>query len=155
MSKIILISLFFTTLLNAQNVYKKIPENKIDSNRLNISKNFISEYLQKCVNKDYSEFKDFKLSKRMELFIKNEYKKLVMKKLKFNSSYIHKYTINSDPLELFIYEIKTKKLPKIKYLSVWKFQDKNYINGIWISQEKPLKRKNNYEKICNSNFTRN
>ena len=75
MRKIILISLFFTTLLNAQNVYKKIPENKIDSNRLNISKNFISEYLQKCVNKDYSEFKDFNLSKRMELFIKNENEK--------------------------------------------------------------------------------
>lgn len=52
MRKIILILLFFTTLLNAQNVYKKIPENKIDSNRLNISKNFISESLQKCVNKD-------------------------------------------------------------------------------------------------------
>lgn len=83
MRKIILILLFFTTLLNAQNVYKKIPENKIDSNRLNISKNFISEYLQKFVNKDYPEFKDFKLSKRMELFIKNEYEKMNMKKLKF------------------------------------------------------------------------
>ena len=147
---LILILIFFTTLLNAQNVYKKIPENKIDSNRLNISKNFISEYLQKCVNKDYSEFKDFNLSKRMELFIKNEYEKSCDEKtkiygkidvLKFNSSYIHKYTINSDPLELFIYEIKTKKLPKIKYLSVWIFQDKNYINGIWISKEKPLKKK--------------
>ena len=86
----------------------------------------------------------------MELFIKNEYEKSCDEKtkiygkidlLKFNSSYIHKYTINSDPLELFIYEIKTKKLPKIKYLSVWIFHDKNYINGIWISQEKPLKKK--------------
>ena len=147
MRKIILILLFFTTLLNAQNVYKKISEHKIDSSRLNVSKNFINEYLQKCINKDYSEFKDFNLSKRMELFIKNEYEKSCDEKikiygkidvLKFNSAYIHKYTINNDPLELFIYEIKTEKLPKIKYLSVWIFQDKNYINGIYKNNWKIL-----------------
>jgi len=41
-------------------------------------------------------------------------------------------------LELFVYEAKKEKDPKIKYVSVWIYRDQNYINGIRISKEKPI-----------------
>ncbi len=150
MKKLSILFILFATFLNAQNSYKKISEKKISQERKMIAKNFINEYLTKCSNKDYSEFQNFNLSKRMEIFIKEELKNSCeksekiygdMKLLNFDSAYIHKRSINSDPLELFVFEAKTEKDPLIKYMSVWIFQDKNYINGIWFSIEKPLNSK--------------
>lgn len=143
-----LIFLIAFTFSFGQSGYKKISESKINTERLRISKDFIDSFLTKCTDKNYSEFKGFHFSKKMELFYKEDYQKSCEKSeniygkidiLKFNSVYLNKRTVHSDPLELFVYEAKTEKDPKIKYVSVWMYRDQNYINGIWISKEKPIR----------------
>jgi hypothetical protein len=59
----------------------------------------------------------------------------------FNSAYIHKTSLTTDPVELFIFNAKTEKNPDIQFLSVWIYQDRNYISGLVITKEKPFKSK--------------
>ena len=59
----------------------------------------------------------------------------------FNSAYIHKTSLTTDPVELFIFNAKTEKNPDLKYLSVWIYQDRNYLSGLVITKEKPFKSK--------------
>lgn len=147
---LVLMLLFGGALLNAQRNYTKISEKKISAERLLISQKFIEEFLIKCESKDYSAFSNFNLSKRMERFYEDAYQKSCEKSqklygkidlLRFDSAYLSKYSENADPLELFVYQAKTEKIPEIKYISVWIYRDQNYINGIWISREKPLSNK--------------
>ena len=60
----------------------------------------------------------------------------------FNSAYIHKISLTTDPVELYVSTQKRKKNPNIQFLSVWIYQDRNYIHGMVITKEKPFKSKN-------------
>ncbi len=129
----------------AQKLYTKVNDSKVNSERLETAKRFISRYIEKCKNKDYSEFKDFNISKRIEKDLNTDREKgcLSAEKitvLEFNSAYILKDTKYDDPVELFIFDINHSGSSSLKYISTWVYQDKNVIDGIWISKEKPLYR---------------
>jgi hypothetical protein len=49
--------------------------------------------------------------------------------------------LTSDPVELYVFNTKTEKNPDIQFLSVWIYQDRNYIRGMVITKEKPFKSK--------------
>jgi hypothetical protein len=62
--------------------------------------------------------------------------------LDFDSAHLNKYSINKDPYELFVFNAKTEKNPDLKYLSVWIYQDRNYLSGLVITKENHLNLKN-------------
>ena len=128
----------------SQKNYTKISSSKISTERINVSENFIKEYYKKCENKDYSQFTNFILDKRLERKLFGNYEKKCeelnqsgkINSIKFNSAYIKDYTKNSDPIELIIFDADFEKSKDLKYINVWIYRDQNVINGIWISKEK-------------------
>ncbi len=134
----------------SQKFYKQFAEKDINQERLKVAKIFAQEYLQKCENKDYSKFQNYiidsRSTKKLNDSIKENCEKMILdygktEIVNLNSAYYHKYAKNYDPIELFIFDFKTEKNPQIKYASVWVYEDKNVIGGLWFSKEKPLKRK--------------
>ena len=147
MKNLIIIALFFSSMLSAQSFYKKISDKNINTERQTISKNFILDFLKKCEDKNYSKFENYNLSKRLEIFFDKTLEKNCQKNteelgkielLNFDSAYLNKYSENTDPYELFIFNAKTEKNPDLKYLSFWIYQDRNYLSGLVITKEKPL-----------------
>ncbi len=128
----------------SQKNYTKISSSKISTERINVSENFIKEYYKKCENKDYSQFTNFILDKRLERKLFGDYEKKCeelnqsgkINSIKFNSAYIKDYTKNSDPIELIVFDADFEKSKDLKYINVWIYRDQNVINGIWISKEK-------------------
>ncbi|WP_210149228.1 hypothetical protein [Chryseobacterium scophthalmum] len=128
----------------SQKNYTKISSSKISTERINVSENFVKEYYKKCENKDYSQFTNFILDKRLERKLFGDYEKKCeevnqsgkINSIKFNSAYIKDYTRNSDPIELIIFDADFEKSKDLKYINVWIYRDQNVINGIWISKEK-------------------
>ncbi|WDT67145.1 hypothetical protein [Cloacibacterium sp. TD35] len=147
MKNLIIIALFFSSLLSAQSYYKKISDKNINTERQTIAKNFIQEFLNKCENKNFTSFEKFNIAKKFEMFLdekisdicqKNETDLGKIELQNLNSAYFYKISLTSDPVELFIFNAKTEKNPEIKFLSVWVYQDRNYIRGIVITKEKPI-----------------
>ena len=147
MKNFFFITLFLGSFLNAQSYYKKISEKNINTERQTIAKNFIQEFLNKCENKNYTSFEKFNVAKKFEMFLEEKLSEICQKnetdlgKIElqdFNSAYIHKTSLTTDPVELFIFNAKTEKNPDIQFLSVWIYQDRNYISGLVITKEKPL-----------------
>ncbi len=133
----------------SQNYYKQISEKKINQERLKVAKNFAQDYIDKCKKNDFSKFENYIIDSRSKSklndSIKENCSRIIEKYgnfeiLDLNSSYYHKYSKNNDPLELFIFNFKTEKNPEVKYASVWVYEDKNVIGGLFFSKEKPLKR---------------
>lgn len=153
--KNLLFALFLGTFLNAQSYYKKISEKNINTERQTIVKNFILDFLKRCEDKNYSKFENYNIAKKFEMFLnekfetnckKNEEEYGKIELLNLESAYLNKYSINKDPFELFVFDVKTEKNTDIKFLSVWIYQDRNYLSGLWISSEKPLNPKKNSTK---------
>ncbi|MBV2224403.1 MAG: hypothetical protein KUL74_06060 [Cloacibacterium sp.] len=147
MKNLIIIALFFSSLLPAQNFYKKISDKNINTERQTIAKNFIQEFLNKCENKDFTSFEKFNIAKKFEMFLyeklsdicqKNETDLGKIELQNLNSAYFYKISLTSDPVELFIFKAKTEKNPDIQFLSVWIYQDRNYISGLVITKVKPF-----------------
>ncbi|MFB0967687.1 MAG: hypothetical protein QMB15_09585 [Cloacibacterium sp.] len=147
MKNLIIIALFFSSLLSAQSYYKKISDKNINTERQTIAKNFIQEFLNKCENKNFTSFEKFNIAKKFEMFLdeklsdicqKNETDLGKIELHNLNSAYFYKISLTSDPVELFIFNAKTEKNPEIKFLSVWVYQDRNYIRGMVITKEKPI-----------------
>ena len=69
MKNLIIIALFFSSLLPAQSFYKKISDKNINTERQTIAKNFIQEFLNKCENKNYTSFERFNVAKKFEMFL--------------------------------------------------------------------------------------
>jgi len=64
MKKITLLFAITSSLFaSSQKNYTKISTSKINTERVNVSENFIKEYYKKCENKDYSQFAGFILDK--------------------------------------------------------------------------------------------
>ena len=59
----------------------------------------------------------------------------------FNSAYIDRYTNFYNPMELYIFNGSSESNKDIKYISVWITKNDSLIDGIWMSQEKPLIKK--------------
>lgn len=147
MKNFFFIILFLGSFLNAQSYYKKISEKNINTERQTVAKNFILDFLKKCEDKNYSKFENYNLSKRLEMFFDKTLEKNCQKNteelgkielLGFDSAYLNKYSEKTDPYELFVFNAKTEKNPELKYVSVWIYQDRNYLSGIVITKEKPL-----------------
>lgn len=150
MKNFFFITLFLGSFLNAQSYYKKISEKNISTERQTVAQNFILDFIKKCEDKNYSKFENYNLSKRLEMFFDKTLEKNCQKNteelgkielLSFDSAYLNKYSENKDPYELFIFNAKTEKNPELKYISVWIYQDRNYLSGIVITKEKPLQSK--------------
>lgn len=143
---IILLAITSSLFALSQKNYTKISSSKISTERVNVSENFIKEYYKKCENKDYSQFLNFILDKRLERKLFDDYEKKCeevdqsgkINTIKFNSAYLKDYTKNSDPLELIVFDADFEKSKDLKYINVWIYRDQNVINGIWISKEKPF-----------------
>ena len=147
MKNLIIIALFFSSLLPAQSFYKKISDKNINTERQTIAQNFIQEFLNKCENKNYTSFEKFNVAKKFEMFLddklsyicqKNETDLGKIELQDFNSAYFYKISLTSDPVELYVFNTKTEKNPDIQFLSVWIYQDRNYIRGMVITKEKPI-----------------
>lgn len=150
MKKILLIlTLTFANIIYSQSNYKQIQTEKISSQKIQLAKDFIQSYLNKCENKNYSKFSDFKFSSEFENFLtknlteicsSNEEKmgKINLKNL--NSVYKDKSSLVGQN-EVYIFDVNTEKNKKIKYLSVW-ISKQNQIDGMVVTSEKPLKKKN-------------
>lgn len=145
--KKILFSLAFTFpfLLFSQKYHTKIKNSKVNSERIEISKNFIKEYFVKCENKNYSKFDQFTLDKRFErrLFenfqktcenLTDKLGKINIKKL--NSVYIQDFSKDRDPIEMIVFDADFEKSEDMKFVSIWIFRDQNIINAIRISKDK-------------------
>lgn len=145
--KKILFSLSFTFpfLLFSQKYHTKIKNSKVNSERIEISKNFIKEYFAKCENKNYSKFDQFTLDKRFErrLFenfqktcenLTDKLGKINIKKL--NSVYIQDFSKDRDPIEMIVFDADFEKSEDMKFVSIWIFRDQNIINAIRISKDK-------------------
>lgn len=145
--KKILFSLAFTFpfLLFSQKYHAKIKNSKVNSERIEISKNFIKEYFAKCENKNYSKFDQFTLDKRFErrLFenfqktcenLTDKLGKINIKKL--NSVYIQDFSKDRDPIEMIVFDADFEKSEDMKFVSIWIFRDQNIINAIRISKDK-------------------
>lgn len=146
---LLLIAFTFSCFAFSQNYYSKISSSKVNQERLKLSENFISEFLSRCVKNDFTNFNQFKISKRVERFLETEVQKTCetftetygnIKVLGFNSAYLNKSTKDYDPIDLYIFDAAADKNPETKYINVWVYHDQNIINGIWISKEKPLGR---------------
>lgn len=143
---IILLAITSSLFALSQKNYTKISSSKISTERIKVSENFIKEYYKKCENKDYSQFLNFILDKRLERKLFDDYEKKCkevdqsgkINTIKFNSAYIKDYTKNSDPIELIVFDADFEKSKDLKYINVWIYRDQNVINGIWISKEKPF-----------------
>ena len=75
--KLIITIIFFATIqLNAQKLYRELPEKKINIEKANLTKDFISDFLQKCAVKDYTNFEKYKLSNHFKKFINENLEKV-------------------------------------------------------------------------------
>jgi len=135
-----------SALLFGQKSYSKIHNSKINSEMQKVSENFLKEYIRKCQSKDYTEFKDYLIDKRIE---KELYKKFPeacerngkIEILGFNSAYSNDNFKNVDPVDVFIYDLKIENQAGLKYGSIWVYEDKNVIGGVYFSTDKPIYKK--------------
>ncbi|HEX7869694.1 MAG TPA: hypothetical protein VF455_06225 [Chryseobacterium sp.] len=135
-----------SVILFSQKSYTKISNSKISQERVQISEQFIKEYLVKCENKDFSNFNNFILDKRLERKLSEGFEKKCEETLqnngkitvkKFNSAYLQDFTKDRDPIEYIVFDADFEKSKDLKFISVWIYRDQNVISGIWISKEKP------------------
>ena len=149
MNKIItILTLISGILIYSQNSYKEIKTEKLNSGKSQTAKNFIETFLDKCENKDYSEFKNFNLSdghknfmneKLEEICVNNSAKFGKIRIENLNSAYKENISLMGGN-ELYIFNSNTEKIKDIKYLSVW-ISKNNKIDGIVITAEKPFRKK--------------
>lgn len=141
--------LMTSNLFFSQTNYKEIKTEKLNLEKVQLAQNFIKSYLDKCSNKDYSEFTDFKLSKGHENFVKKKIKEICLCDEKMygqisienlNSAYKNKASLLGGE-ELYIYNASTEKNKDIKYLSVW-ISNENIIEGMVITSYKPFRKRN-------------
>lgn len=145
-----IIFILMGSIFNAQSVYKAIPQKKITVEKIELTKNFAKEFIRKCAEKNYSMFTDYKLTNNLNEKIEKSLIKICEQNHKssgkitvgdFNSAYIDRYTNLYNPIELYIFNGSSGSNNNIKYISVWITKNDSLIDGIWMSQEKPLIKK--------------
>lgn len=143
-----ILTLISSILIYSQNSYKEIKTEKLNSGKVQTAKNFIKTFLDKCENKDYSEFKNFNLSNGHKDFMNEKLEEICASNTaKFgkirienlNSAYKENISLMGGN-ELYIFNSNNEKVKDIKYLSVW-ISKNNQIDGMVITAEKPFKKK--------------
>lgn len=139
-------SLFISLFAFSQENYTKIKPSHVNQERMVISKDFTTEFLQRCESNNFAGFNRFKVSKKLEARLKNDASKICVmfpdkygniKLIGLNSVYFNTKTKNYDPLDLYIFDIVSEKNRDVKFISVWIYHDQNIIDGIWLSTAKP------------------
>lgn len=151
MKKLLLTGLIsLSVLLFGQKSYSKIRNSEINAEMQKVSENFLKEYIRKCQSKDYTEFKDYLIDKRIEKELYKKFPEACEKNgkieiLGFNAAYSNDNLKNADPVDVFIYDLKLENQSELKYGSIWVYKDKNMIGGVYF-QEKNLfiKERNNF-----------
>ena len=138
-----------SNLFYSQIDYKKIDNEDINQDKVQLSEKFIQSYLTKCSSQDYSDFVDFNLSKGHKNFVDQKLKEICLgdedrygkiELINLNSVYKTNDSFFGRT-ELYIFNAKTEKDKEIKYLSVW-ISKKDLIEGMVITSYKPFKEKN-------------
>lgn len=131
-----------------QTNYKEIKTEKLNTEKVLLAKNFIQSYLDKCSNKDYSGFNNFKLSKGHQHFVTEKIGEMCSNDEKkfgdillgnLNSAYKENVSFFGG-VELYIFDAQTEKDKSIKYLSVWISRD-HIIEGMVVTSYKPFKKR--------------
>lgn len=137
-----------SNLFYSQLDYKKIDNENINQDKVQLSEKFIQSYLTKCSNQDYSDFVDFNLTKGHKNFMHQKLKEICLgdenlygkiELINLNSAYKTNDSLFGST-ELYIFNAKTEKDKEIKYLSVW-ISKKALIEGMVITSYKPFKKK--------------
>ena len=129
--------LFFliVSLSSCSSRFVTVPLHKIDADRKKVATDFVSKYLQKCVDKDYSNFENFNISARFKSkivpdslkksceIIERKYGKVKVEKL-FS---VHSRQRPKDFVDVFNFKISTEKNPKIQFLHLGMYRDQNYL----------------------------
>ena len=134
----------------AQSLYKVIPQKKITIEKIELTKKFAEDFISKCAEKNYTMFTDYKFTKNLKEKIEKSLVKICESNQKsggkitvgdFNSAYIDRYTNLYNPMELYIFNGTSEVNKDMRYVSVWITKNDRLIDGIWMSQEKPLIKK--------------
>ena len=115
--------------------YIAVSLSKFNIERKQIGQNFVKTYLEKCENKDYSEFEGFNISKKFQTKLSPDSLKKSCNYLSYKNGKItvgklvSAHTANSpkDFLDVLNFEIKTEKSAKPMYLHLGMYRDQNYI----------------------------
>lgn len=143
---LLILTLTFANIIYSQTNYKKIETEKLNPEKVQLSQKFIQTFINKCENKDYTEFSEFNLPSEFKKFLnlkleevcsnnENKLGKISLQNL--NSAYKDKSSLIGGE-ELYIFDANTEKNKETKYLSVW-ISKENQINGIVLTSHKPLK----------------
>ena len=147
---LLILTLTFANLIYSQTNYKKIQTEKLNTENVELAKKFIESFVNKCENKDYTEFSEFNLSSEFKKFMNLKLKEVCLNNEKttgrirlknLNSAYKNKSSLLGNE-ELYIFDASTEKNNDIKYLSTW-ISKENQINGLILTSYKPLKIKQN------------
>lgn len=134
MKKISLIlALFFLYSCNTR--YSTIPLGKVSDERKQIVTKFAETFLNKCREKDYSEFEDFNISMKLKSKIQPDSLKKSCERITANYGTVkieklvsvHSTNYPKDFIDVFNFKISTEKKPQIQYLHVGMYRDKNYL----------------------------
>ena len=145
----ILLMIICSNLFYSQIEYKKIDNEDINQDKVQLSEKFIQSYLTKCSSQDYSDFVDFNLSKGHKNFVNQKLEEICLgdedrygkiELIDLNSVYKTNDSFFGRT-GLYIFNAKTEKDKTIKYLSVW-ISKNDLIEGMVITSYKPFKKKN-------------
>jgi non-homologous end joining protein Ku len=79
MKKILLIlTLTFTNLIYSQTNFKKIQTEKLNPEKVQLAKKFIQTFLNKCENKDYTEFSEFNIPSEFKKFLNLKFEEVCL-----------------------------------------------------------------------------
>lgn len=128
--------------------YRKIKDNQISVERIEIGKLFLEKMLNQCLKKDYSVPTDFLLDKRFELELKNNFegfcKRLrlennVANLKEYKVSYSVKIQENYDPLSMLVFNLEYVSQPNIKFANIWIYNKENMIGHVSFTSKIPFK----------------
>lgn len=135
MKKIYILFLTSLSLVSCSTWYTQISLKKIDKERKQIAQRFVETYLQKCADKDYSEFTGFNISKSFSAkLVSDSLKDLcngIQRKegnLKIEKLVsVHSPKSPKDFIDVFNFQLKINDafIPYFLHLGV--YRDQNYI----------------------------
>lgn len=136
MKKIYILFLLSILLGSCNSYYKSVSLNKVSPERKNIALNFVTTYLRKCDNKDYSELKGFNISKRFEAKLNADSLEKSCENIAFRNGKItvdrlvsvHTITYIKDYADVFNIKVKLEKSNTPFYLHLGMYRDQNYID---------------------------
>lgn len=148
MKKLSLIPLLFTCFMGfAQNYYDEQKSSNIDQNRVKIAKSFSEEFIKKCETKNTGKFESYSLSERVggavNVMLEKKCPEMLsfygkIESLQLNSAYTYNKTDGFPPVDMYVFDIKSKKKAGNNLINVLVLKENNTISGFMFSNEKPL-----------------